>query len=31
MLYITPVLYVYLDRLGAMFSGESRRIPAAAE
>ena len=30
-LYITPVLYVYLDRLGALFSGESRRMPAPAE
>jgi HAE1 family hydrophobic/amphiphilic exporter-1 len=31
-LYITPVLYVYLDRLGSLFAGKKRRlIPEAAE
>jgi HAE1 family hydrophobic/amphiphilic exporter-1 len=29
-LYITPVLYVYLDRLGALF-GRRKAVPAPAE
>jgi multidrug efflux pump subunit AcrB len=30
-LYITPVLYVYLDRLGSSMSRRRTRVPAPAE